>query len=88
MNELNRRLDLQLMDREFPTKQQSLYSNADKNGKHGIKIPLMELYQRLVWKPIRSHLFCNSFDSILEYQNNFKVLDFNKNLSSLLGIIA
>lgn len=48
----------------------------------------MELYKRLTWEPVRGPLFLNSFNANLEYNNAFSILEYNKHLSSLLGMIA
>jgi hypothetical protein len=84
-NELNRRLNLQLFDKEFPEDKKSIYSKREGQN---IPTELIELYHGLAWKPIISHLFLSDFNSILEYDDSKKVLDFNVHLSSLLAIIA
>ena len=47
-----------------------------------------ETFKRLMWKPVSSNLFSEEFVSTLDYDYNEKILGFNSDLSSLLGVIA
>jgi hypothetical protein len=74
-----------MFDREFPEQKYSIYSKREK-----VNIPtsLIELYHGLTWQPVATNLFLTDFVSWFDYDNSLKILDFNKNLSSLLGIVS
>ena len=84
-NQLNLNIDLEIPDREFPESNNvSMYDQP----REAVDAKLMEQYDKLEWQPIRSHLFVSDFNSILEYDNSHSILEFNRDLSSLIGIIS
>ena len=84
MDELQSRSDSFMLDHDFPEKLSSIYDKADLSIQHG----LLELYKRLIWKPVIMPLFNTTFELNLEFQNSIKILEFNKHLSSILGILC
>jgi len=82
--ELNRRLNLEVHDRGFPEEELSIFDRSQMSqGRE-----LVKRYQSLSWRPVRSHLFSEGFESLLCYDASSKVLEFNKYLSSIIAIIS
>ena len=67
-----------LPDKEFPECRRNIIGGRESE--------VLDIYQGLSWKAIDLPLFLD--DSILEFDNQMKVLDFNRDLSSMLNIIA
>ena len=70
-----------IADPDFPENRKSIM-----RGRQQIPLDLIELYHGLEWKPIDPSPLIS--DGSLDYDNSMKILDFNRDLSSLLGIIC
>lgn len=84
-SDLNQRLNLQVSDPEFYEYEQSIFSRKEIKN---MPAALVEVYQRLDWVPTKTHLLLNEeYNTYLDFDSSNQVLEFNKGLSSLLGVI-
>jgi len=84
ISELNQRLNLEVTDYDFPEAFESLWPGDPKDVSRGA--PLQ--FQALHWQPTRGPLFLDHYNANLEYGASHSVLEFNRDLSGLLGILA